>query len=184
MWFLSHTICRFYFYCFQLVFFFFIKKKEKKYLNPHRMLAWCTNKKQTNGNYIFAVSLNRVLFFFPFRKERKKNQSRDFSGRELIAHRFFFFSVPVDFLPPVRLLKRQPTPRVGYAGFKCHSLRIIYSSDQKHKCKPEVVPRRVRPHNPFLLNTTQGSSLDLNPDPPKPPPPPAAPKGMTYPGDM
>lgn len=46
--------------------------------------------------------------------------------------------------------------------------KIVYSSHQKHKWNPKVVQHGdINGFSswPFLLNTTQGSSLDLTPDP-------------------
>lgn len=56
-----------------------------KYSDPQNMLAWCTNKRK-RGNYIFSVSLNRMLHFLSLEKKGKKY--RDFSGQELIAYGF------------------------------------------------------------------------------------------------
>lgn len=124
-----------------------------KYLT-HKF-CWHDVQIKKNGNYIFAVSLIRMLCFLFLLKKKKK--SRDFSGQELIASGFvlswLFYTWGDNY---------QHRGRACWC--KCHPVRrIIYSSDQKHKFFSSMLLYS----EPFLFNTTQGSSLDLTPDPQK-----------------
>lgn len=80
-------ICRF------VVFTLFFDNTEVS----QNMLEWCKNK---NGNYIFAVSLNRMLLFQFLEKKEKHNNPGISMAKSLLLAVF----APVD-LPPVRLLK-------------------------------------------------------------------------------
>lgn len=92
-------------------------------------------------------SLNRMLLF-SFRK------NMDFSGREVIA--LFFFCVSFEFTQcsPIKYQLRC-TPS------------SVYSTHRKHKKILKLFNTVINVFGswPFLLNTTQGSSLDLTPDP-------------------
>lgn len=119
IWFVDFTFIVF------TLFFFLIKKWS---ILTHKI---CWHDVQIkNGNYIFAVSLNRMLHFLSFRKERKR-KTQGFQWPRAYCLRFLFLLI---YLMYAFWNNYQHRGRVRWG--KCYSLRIIYSSDQKHTCKP------------------------------------------------